>query len=105
MRDYRLWWVLFVFFGVLSVLTVQHGYRQWRRLQAALSALADPERTRQARRLRVEGWRLTCMVMSILAMTSLVIAALLEAPPGLVLALQVLAVACVLGVVLLGLRR
>jgi hypothetical protein len=45
------------------------------------------------------------MVMSILAMTSLTLAAVLEAPSHLVFALQVLAVACVLGVVLLGLRR
>lgn len=105
MRDYRLWWVLFVFFGALSVLTVQHGYRRWRRMQGALSALTGTERTRQARRLREEGWRLACMVMSILAMTTLVLAAVLEAPPRLVIALQVLAVACVLGVVLLGLRQ
>ncbi len=74
-------------------------------MQGALSALTGSERTWQARRLRVEGWRLACMVMSILAMTSLTLAAVLEAPSHLVLALQVLAVACVLGVVLLGLRR
>lgn len=74
-------------------------------MQGALSALTGSERSRQARRLQVEGWRLACMVMSILAMTSLTLAAVLEAPPRLVFALQVLAIAGVLGVVLLGLRR
>ena len=37
-RDFRMWWALFVFFGVLSVLAVQQSYRRWRQARAALAA-------------------------------------------------------------------
>lgn len=104
MRDYRVWWALFVFFAILSLLAVQHRYGRWRRAGRALQRLGEPERTALARRRRVEGWRLTLMVASILAMTGLVFAALQGAPAVLILLLRVLAVASVVAVLLLGLR-
>jgi hypothetical protein len=52
----------------------------------------------------VEGWRLALMTTSILVMTGLVFAALLGAPPVLVLGLRALAIVSVLGVVLLSTR-
>jgi len=104
-RDYRLWWALFVFFGVLSVLVVQHGYRRWQRVRRLLPALNGAERAAYARRVRLEGWRLACMTASLLAMTTLVFAALLGAPRAVVTVLQGLAVSGVLAVVVLGFRR
>jgi hypothetical protein len=105
MRDYRLWWALFVFFGVLSVLVVQHGYRRWQRVRRILPALNGAERAAHARRVRLEAWRLICMAAGLVTMTTLVFAALLGAPPAAVAVLRALAVASVLGVVVLGLRR
>ena len=105
MRDFRLWWALFVFFLVLCVLALQHGYRRWRRARsvvAAVPGLADADRVR---RLRREGWRLASMATSLVAMTALVFAALLGASAPLLLALRATAVVGVLGVVLLSLRR
>jgi hypothetical protein len=103
-RDYRFWWALFVFFGVLAVLVVQARYRWWHRARSALDRLPAELRTEQARRLAVEGWRLALMTTSILVMTGLVFAALLGAPPVLVLGLRALAIVSVLGVVLLSTR-
>ena len=105
MRDFRLWWGLFVFFAVLCVLALQRGYRRWRRLLSLVAAVPGSARAVQERRLRREGWRLGGMAGSLIAMTALVFAALLGAPPGLVLALRVMAVGGVLGVVWLSLRR
>jgi len=105
MRDYRLWWALFVFFGVLSVLVVQHGYRRWQRVRRILPALSGAERAVHERRTRLEAWRLVCMAASLVAMTALVFAALLGAPLAVVAVLRALAVGSVLGVVVLGLRR
>lgn len=105
LRDYRVWWALFVFFAVLSLLAVQHRYGRWRRASRALQQLSEPERTTLARRWRLEGWRLVLMAGSILAMTGLVFAALLGAPATLILLLRVLAITTVVGVLLLGLRR
>ena len=103
MRDYRVWWALFVFFAVLSVLVVQHRYRGWRRASRILAG-TGPGRDEQRRRLRLEGWRLLLMAGSVLAMTGLVFAVFLEAPAALLLALRIVALAAVLGVVLLSLR-
>jgi hypothetical protein len=105
MRDFRVWWALFVFFAVLCVLALQRGYRRWRRLLPLVAAVPGPQRAVQERRLRREGWRLASMAASLLAMTALVFAALLGAPPALVLALRAAAVGGVLGVIGLGLRR
>lgn len=105
MRDFRLWWALFVFFLVLCVLALQHGYRRWRRAQTVVAAapgLAGADRERQLRR---EGWRLASMAVSLIAMTALVFAALLGGPAPLLFALRATAVVGVLGVVVLSFRR
>jgi hypothetical protein len=104
-RDFRLWWGLFVFFGVLSVLVVQQGYRRRAQVREALAARSGPERAALDRRLRREGWRLACMALSLVAMTALVFAALLGAPRAVVLVLRVLAMAAVAVVVWLTARR
>jgi hypothetical protein len=103
-RDFRFWWGLFVFFAVLCVLALQRGYRRWRRLLSLLPAVPGSERAAQKRRLRREGWRLASMAGSLIAMTALVFAALLDAPPSLVLVLRGIAISGVLGVVWLSLR-
>jgi hypothetical protein len=105
MGDFRLWWALFVFFGVLSVLAVQHAYRRWRRVRHILPALSGAERAVHERRVRLEAWRLACMAASLVAMTTLVFAALMGAPPAVVAVLRVLAVSGVVGVGILGVRR
>lgn len=104
LHDYRFWWALFVFFGVLAVMVVQRRYRWWRRAKGALSQLPDESRAEQVRRVQVEGWRLALMTTSILVMTGLVFGVLLGAPPILVAALRMLAIIGVLGVVVLSMR-
>lgn len=104
MRDFRFWWALFVLFAVLSVLVVQRGYRRWRIARDVLAGMDLSRRAEDARRLRREGWRLVWMAVSLVAMTALVFAAALGAPPGLILGLRaaaVLAVVAVLGLTLL----
>jgi hypothetical protein len=103
-RDFRLWWALFVFFGVLSVLAVQRGYRRWRRVREALAKPGAPELATLDRRVRREGWRLACMVLAVVSMTALVFAALLGAPRTVILTLRVVAVAAVAVVVWLSVR-
>ena len=95
---------MFVFFAVLCVLALQRGYRRWQRVLPYV-AMSGPERAARERRVRREGWRLASMAVSLLAMTALVFAALLNAPPALLLALRSTAVLGVLGVVALSLRR
>jgi hypothetical protein len=104
-RDFRLWWALFVFFGVLSVLAVQQGYRRWRRAWDAVAAASGPGQAEGQRRLRREGIRLICMAASVTTMTALVFAALLRAPAPVLIGLRLLAVAGVAGVVWLSVRR
>jgi hypothetical protein len=104
LRDYRFWWALFVFFGVLAVMVVQRRYRWWRRAKSALGRLPAELRAEQVRRLAVEGWRLVLMTISIVVMTGVVFGVLLEAPPVLVVALRTLAILSVLGVVVLSMR-
>lgn len=104
MRDFRMWWALFVFFGVLSVLAVQQGYRRWRRAWEAAAA-AGPGLGDRQRRLRREGIRLICMALSVITMTALVFAALLRAPAAVLVGLRLVAVAGVAGVVWLSVRR
>lgn len=105
MGDYRVWWALFVFFAVLSLLAVQHRYRRWRTAGRALLQLSGSERITFERRWRLERWRLVLMVAGVVAMTGLVFAAVMHAPTALILLLRVLAVASVVGVLLLGFRR
>lgn len=103
--DYRVWWALFVFFAVLSLLVVRHHYGIWRRTRGLLPRLGAAERQVQVRRVRREGWRLIAMAVSLLAMTGVVFALFLGAPPPLQSALRVLAVVGVAGVLLLSVWR
>jgi hypothetical protein len=104
-RDFRLWWGMFVFFAALSVLAVQRGYRRWSRARAAVAERPIAGRALLDRRLRREGWRLACMGTSVLAMTALVFAALLNAPAEAILALRLVALASVGAVLWLSLIR
>jgi hypothetical protein len=104
-RDFRLWWALFGFFAVLSVLVVQRGYHRWRSARDALSAPGLPALEALDRRVRREGWRLASMVVSVVAMTALVFGALLGAPRILLLTLRMVAVAGVAAVVWLSFRQ
>ena len=105
MRDFRLWWALFVFFAALSILAVQRGYRRWTRARAALAARPLAERELLGPRLQREGWRLACMAASLVALTALVFAALLGAPAAALLALRLVAIGAVGGVLWLSLIR
>ena len=104
MRDYRVWWALFVFFAVLSVLVVQRRYRRWRQA-ASILAQIGPAGDEQRRRLRLEGWRLILMIVSLLVMTGLVFAVFLQLPAVVLLTLRVVALASVSGLVVLSLQR
>ncbi|HKT59153.1 MAG TPA: hypothetical protein VJQ46_03835 [Gemmatimonadales bacterium] len=105
MRDFRFWWALFVFFAALSVLTVQRGSRRWSRARTAIAARPMAERGALERRLRREGWRLACMVASLVAMTALVFAALMGAPAAAILLLRLVALGAVGAVLWLSLTR
>ncbi|HUR95700.1 MAG TPA: hypothetical protein VMY76_14040 [Gemmatimonadales bacterium] len=105
MRDFRLWWGLFVAFAVLSVLVVQRGYRRWLVARDVLDG-ADPVRRAEfARRLRREAWRLAWMIVSLVTMTALAFAAVVGAPPSIILGLRIAAVASVAAVLVLSLLR
>ena len=106
MRDFRLWWALFVFFAVLSVLAIQHAWRRWRRVGELLPpSLGRAGPAPLDRRRRLEGWRVAMMIASLVVMTGLVYAGVLGAPRVVLLVLRVTAVICVAGVVALSLRR
>jgi len=104
-RDFRLWWALFVFFAALSVLAVQRGYRRWARVRTAVAERPASERAPLDRRLRREAWRLACMAASLVSMTALVFAALSGAPAAAILALRLVALGSVGGVLWLSLTR
>lgn len=102
MPDYRSWWALFVFFAVFGVLAIRWRYRGWRRASRLLADLAGNERAEQARRLRLEGWRLVLMVVSLVTMTALVFAVFLGAIPAVLSVLRTVALLAVLGLLLLS---
>src|SRR3954462_8598690 len=95
MRDFRLWWALFVTFAVLCLLSVQRGYRRWRTAREALDRIGVAVTDQHRRRLRREGWRLAWMAVALVAMTALVFAAVLGAPSAAIVGLQLTAVAAV----------
>jgi hypothetical protein len=103
-RDYRAWWALFVFFAGLSILVVQRRYQRWRRARRLLHEVDPRERGKASRRIRLEGWRLVLMTVSVLAMTGVVVTVFWPGPPVLLEALRLLALVGVLGVLLLSLR-
>jgi hypothetical protein len=103
-RDFRLWWGLFVFFAALSVLVVQRRYQRWRRAKRLLPEV-DPRRRAEAdRRIRLEGWRLVLMAASVLAMSGVVVTVFWPGPPALLEVLRLVALLAVVGVLLLSLR-
>ena len=104
MHDYRVWWALFVFFSVLSVLVVQHRYQRWRRARRLLHEVDPRQRAEVYRRLRLEGWRLVLMTVSVLAMSGVVVTVFWPGPPALLEVLRLLALLGVVGVLLLSLR-
>lgn len=85
--DYRVLWLLFVVFAVLSILVLRRGVRTWRRNDAALAAVrgGTPE---LRRRHQLDRLRLLSLGGSVLAMTALVFAVVAGAPPLVVLVLQ-----------------
>ena len=104
MRDFRIWWVLFVFFASLSVLVVQRGYQRWQRARRLLSEVDPRERAEVNRRIRLEGWRLVLMAVSLLAMSGVVVTVFWPGPAALLEVLRLLALLAVVGVLLLSLR-
>jgi len=104
MRDYRAWWALFVFFAGLSVLVAQRGYRRWRRARGLLHEVDPREQGEVRRRIRLEGWRLILMTVSLLAMSGAVVTVFWPGPTVLLEVLRLLALVGVLGVLLLSLR-
>jgi hypothetical protein len=104
-RDYRVWWGLFVLFAVLSLLVVQRGIRGWRAARDLIERLELPPDAEPRRRLRREAWRLGWMMSSLVGLTGLVFAAVLGAPPAIIFGLKVVAVVAVAAVVALSLVR
>jgi CHASE2 domain-containing sensor protein len=103
-RDVRVWWGLFVFFAALSVLVVQRRYYRWRGVKRQ-AAESDPRvRAELDRRLRLEGWRLVLMAVSILAMSGVVVTVFWPGPVALLQVLRVVALLAVAGVLLLSVR-
>jgi hypothetical protein len=96
---------MFVVFAVLSLLVVQRGFRRWRAARAVLERLGPAQQAQHRSRLRREGWRLASMSVSLVALTTLVFAALLGAPAPAILTLKIVAVLAVASVVGLSLFR
>jgi hypothetical protein len=103
-RDFRVWWALFVFFAVLSVLVVQRRYRRWRTARRLLPEVEPRERGQATRRIRLEGWRLVLMTVSLLAMSGVVVTVFWPGPAPLLDLLRLLALLAVGGVLVLSLR-
>jgi hypothetical protein len=103
-RDFRVWWGLFVFFAGLAVLVIQRRYQRWRRARHLLHEV-DPRRREEVnRRIRLEGWRLVLMTASLLAMSGAVVTVFWPGPRALLDVLRLLALLAVVGVLLLSLR-
>lgn len=89
--DYRILWALFVVFTVLSIVVLRRGARAWRRNDDALRALGGGTPDLR-RRHQLDRLRLVALGGSLVAMTALVFAVLLGAPPLFVLFLQASAI-------------
>jgi hypothetical protein len=103
-RDFRGWWVLFVFFAGLSVLVVQRRYQRWRRARRLLHEADSRERAEVDRRIHLEGWRLVLMTVSLVAMSGVVVTVFWPGPTALLEVLRVVALLGVVGVLLLSVR-
>ena len=95
--------MLFVFFAGLSVVVIQRGYQRWRRARRLLPEVDPRARAEVRRRIRLEGWRLVLMTVSVLAMGGVVVTVFWPGPTALLEALRLLALLGVLGVLLLSL--
>ena len=104
MHDYRIWWALFVFFSVLSVLVIQRRYQRWRGARRLLHEMDPRARAEASRRMRLEGWRLVLMTVSVLAMSGVVVTVFWPGPTALLEVLRLPALLGVVGVLLLSLR-
>jgi hypothetical protein len=104
LRDFRIWWGFFVFFAALSVLIVQRRYRRWRAAKRLAAGVEPRVRAEAERSLRLEGWRLVLMAVSLLAMSGIVVTVFWPGPPALLDILRAVAVLAVLGVLLLSVR-
>jgi hypothetical protein len=103
-RDFRVWWVLFVFFAGLSVLVVQRRFQRWRRVRGLLHEVDPREQAELSRWVRLEGWRLVLMTVSLLAMSGAVVTVFWPGPTTLLEVLRLFALLGVVGVLLLSLR-
>jgi hypothetical protein len=103
-RDFRVWWVLYVFFAGLSVLVVQRRYQRWRRASRLLHEVDPRERAEVNRRIRLEGWLLALMTVSLVAMSGVVVTVFWPGPTALLEVLRLVALLGVVGVLLLSLR-
>jgi len=103
-RDFRVWWVLFVFFAGLSVLVVQRRYQRWRRANRLRHEVDPRERAEVDRRVRLEGWRLVLMTVSLVAMSGVVVTVFWPGPTALLEILRLVALLGVVGVLLLSVR-
>ena len=104
MRDFRIWWVLFVSFAGLSVVVIQRRYQRWRVARRLLPEVDPRAQAEVNRRLRLEGWRLLLMTVSLLAMSGVVVTVFWPGPTAVLEVLRVVALFGVLGVLLLSLR-
>ena len=104
MHDFRTWWGLFVFFAALSVLVVQRRYHRWRKAKLLLSEVDPRRRAEVERRIRLEGWQLVLMAVSVLAASGVVVTVFWPGPAALLEVLRVVAVLAVGGVLLLSAR-
>lgn len=96
--------MLFVFFAGLSVLVVQRRFQRWRRARGLLHDVDPRRRAEVGRWLRLEGWRLVLMTVSILAMSGVVVTVFWPGPRALLEVLRLVALLGVVGVLLLSLR-
>jgi len=103
-RDFRVWWVLFVFFAGLIVLVVQRRYQRWRRASRLRHEVDPRERAEVDRRVRLEGWRLVLMTVSLVAMSGVVVTVFWPGPTALLEILRLVALLGVVGVLLLSVR-
>jgi hypothetical protein len=103
-RDFRVWWVLFVFFAGLSIVVIQRRYQRWREARRLLPGVDSRDRAEVNRRIRLEGWRLVLMTISLLAMSGAVATVFWPGPITLLEVLRVVALLGVVGVLVLSLR-
>ncbi len=102
MRDFRVWWALFVSCAALSVLVVQRRYLRWRTARRLLPEVDPRQRPQVSRRIPLEGWRLVLMTVSLLAMSGVVVTVFWPGPAALLDALRLLALLAVAGLLVLS---